>query len=199
MVDEAEPLQLLSRALDQAEALITGTAPEQAALPTPCRSWTVSHLVEHLVNDLGNFAAAVRGEQPSWGAPTGALGDDWAGPFASSRRELEAAWESADVDALVPSMGGEAPLLSRADQQIAELAVHAWDLARATGQSEDLDPAVAEYGLRWATQNLAPQFRGPEDEGKAFGAEVPVPDSAPVYERLAGWFGRDPRWSAGAT
>ncbi|MDQ6848333.1 MAG: TIGR03086 family metal-binding protein [Candidatus Dormibacteraeota bacterium] len=198
MADQAEPLLLLSRALDQAAGLITATRPEQAALPTPCRSWTVRHLIQHLVNDLGNFAAAVRGEKATWEAPTGELGHDWAGSFASARHQLDTAWESADLQSLVPSMGGEAALLSRADQQIAEFAVHAWDLARATGQSEDLDPKVAEHGLRWATQNLNRQFRGPEDEGKAFGAEVPVPDTAPVYERLAGWFGRDPRWSAAA-
>ena len=38
---------------------------------------------------------------------------------------------------------------------------------------------------------LQPQIRG---EGKAFGEEVPVPEDAPAYERLAGWFGRDPYW-----
>ena len=27
------------------------------------------------------------------------------------------------------------------------------------------------------------------------GVEVPVPDDAPVYDRLAGWFGRDPGWT----
>jgi hypothetical protein len=40
-------------------------------------------------------------------------------------------------------------------------------------------------------QTAGPEFRGP---GKAFGVEVPVPDDAPAYERLAGWFGRDPGW-----
>ena len=29
-----------------------------------------------------------------------------------------------------------------------------------------------------------------------FGVEVPVPDDAPVYDRLAGWFGRDPDWTS---
>jgi len=27
------------------------------------------------------------------------------------------------------------------------------------------------------------------------GAEVPVPDDAPAYDRMAGWFGRDPGWT----
>jgi len=39
---------------------------------------------------------------------------------------------------------------------------------------------------------LRPEHRG---AGNAFGAEVSVPLDAPAYERLAGWFGRDPRWS----
>ena len=90
--------------------------------------------------------------------------------------------------------GGEAPLRARADQQITELAVHDWDLARATGQDlAGLDPALAEHALAWSRGMLRPEFRGPD---KAFGVEVPVPDDAPVYDRLAGWFGRDPGWTS---
>jgi hypothetical protein len=32
-----------------------------------------------------------------------------------------------------------------------------------------------------------------------FEAEVPVPEDAPVYDRLAGWFGRDPGWAPGVS
>ena len=92
--------------------------------------------------------------------------------------------------------GGEAPLRFRADHQITELAVHDWDLARATGQQAGLDPAVAEHALRWSRQMLRPEFRGLD---KAFGLEVPVPDDAPAYDRLAGWFGRDPGWRPGGS
>lgn len=196
MAQRPEPLTLLARALDQAAELIAGTRPDQAELGTPCRSWTVRQLIDHLISDLGNFAASVRGEKPDWSKATPASDDRWVDDFTSARRGLDAAWAGAELEAMVPSMNGEAPLISRADQQIAELGIHAWDLARATGQSEDLDPDVADHGLRWATQNLAPQFRGTEDEGKSFGQEVPVPADAPVYERLAGWFGRDPRGSS---
>jgi uncharacterized protein (TIGR03086 family) len=195
MTHSAEPLTVLGRALDQAGELIAGTRPDQAELRTPCRSWTVRQLVGHLISDLDNFAASVRGEKPDWAKPARASDEQWVDAFAAARRGLDEAWSSADVDAMVPTMNGEAPLVSRADQQIAELGIHAWDLARATGQGEDLDAEVGEQGLRWGTQNLAPQFRGPENEGKSFGPEVPVAGGAPVYERLAGWFGRDPRWS----
>ena len=78
------------------------------------------------------------------------------------------------------------------DQQIAELAVHGWDLAVATGQSTPLDTEVGDTALTWARTALQPQFRGSEDEGKAFGPEVDVPEDAPLYDRLAGFFGHRP-------
>ena len=85
-------------------------------------------------------------------------------------------------------------MLGRADQQIAELAVHGWDLARATGQSIDLlDPDIAQHALAWSQRMLRPEHRGP---GRALGAEVPVAEDAPIQDRLAGWFGRDPQWAA---
>lgn len=195
MAQRPVSLTLLERALDQVAATMAGTKPDQAGLRTPCRSWTVQQLVEHLIGDLGNFAARVRGEKPQWGQAPPPVEGPWVDAFATARAGLEDAWDRADLDALVPTMSGEAPLVSQADQQVAELGVHAWDLARATGQDIDLDADVAAYGLQWATRNLAAQFRGTEEEGKAFGPEVPVPADAPVYERLAGWFGRDPHWS----
>ena len=87
--------------------------------------------------------------------------------------------------------GQQAPLRARADQQITELTVHGWDLAVATGQQADLDPALAEHALGWSRRMLRPELRGPG----AFRPEVPVPPDAPAYQRLAGWFGRDPGWS----
>ena len=57
----------------------------------------------------------------------------------------------------------------------------------ATQQSTNLDAEVARVALDWARENLKPQFRG-----QAFGPEVEVPENAPIYERLAGFFGRNP-------
>jgi uncharacterized protein (TIGR03086 family) len=194
----SEPtLDLLHIALDQAGTVVSAVRAEQLALPTPCAQWDVRALLLHVVkSDLGNFAVAARGDAADWGAQPGELGDDWAAEFHKGAKEVSEAWASADCDQLVPQhVGGTAPLRSRADQQIAELAIHAWDLARATGQSVDLSPEVAEHGLAWARPMLRAEYRGSD---KAFGDEVPVPDDAPAYERLAGWFGRDPSWQGAA-
>jgi uncharacterized protein (TIGR03086 family) len=190
----ADNLVLLARALDQAEAVIATVAADQTGLPTPCGDWDVHALLTHVVrDDLRNFGVAARGESPDWRTPADDLGDRWAEDFHDGARELLEQWRAADLDRLVATPGGpEMPLGARMDQQIAELAVHAWDLARSTGADVTLDPALAEHALAWSRPMLQPQFRGPD---KPFGPEVPVPEDAPAYERLAGWFGRDPHWS----
>jgi uncharacterized protein (TIGR03086 family) len=83
---------------------------------------------------------------------------------------------------------GESASTQSMDWQTAELAVHSWDLARATGQSTDLDPEVAQRGLDFMSAALTP-----ENRGAAFGPAVTLPDDAPVFERLVAFAGRDPR------
>jgi len=185
---------LLERALDQTAAVIEAITPDQAGLPTPCADWTVRDLVQHVVaQDLRNFIIAARGEAADWRARAADLGEDWSQEFRSGAARLLDTWRAADLDRPVESPGGgQAQLGARADHQITELAVHGWDLVKATGQTADLDPAVAEHALAWARQMLRPEFRGPD---KAFGVEVIVPDDAPSYDRLAGWFGGNPNWS----
>lgn len=188
-------IDLLESSLNQTTAAIAGIGDDQRSLPTPCAGWDVHALVRHVVGqDLRNFLAGARAESADWQAPADELADDWAGLFRDGAQRLLAEWRAADLELEVPTMGGGvAPLGSRLDQQIAEFAMHSWDLVRATGQKEDLDPAVAEHSLDWSKKLLRPEYRGPN---MAFGPEVPVDPEAPPYDRLAGWFGRDPSWRA---
>ena len=194
VTEEATTLELLDRALQQMRSVLADIRSEQGDLPTPCAAWNVRTLAGHVaVQDLRNFAVRARGEMADWHAPYEDLGDDWLAQFDAGATLLRDTWRAADPNRQIELPGGQSlPLVSLADQQIAELCVHAWDLARATGQDVDLDIEPAERGLEWARRMLRPDARG---EGKAFGEEVPVPDDAPIYDRLAGWFGRDPGWA----
>ena len=193
--EEIDNLDLLERSLQQMSAVIGGIRLEQSGLPTPDADWDVRTLVQHVVaKDLRNFVAATRGDMADWQAPPDELGPNWRAQFDDGAEQVLATWAAVDPDAVVTMPGGaEMPLRTRADQQIAELCVHAWDMVVATGQRIELDDEAAEHGLNWGHRMLKPEMRGP---GKAFGYEVPVADDAPVYDRLAGWFGRDPQWSA---
>jgi uncharacterized protein (TIGR03086 family) len=179
-----ENLDLLQRALGQTGATIARITPEQHGLPTPCEDWDVTTLVTHVTGGLDSLATMVRGEKPDWTAPRPPLGDDWAATFRTKAETLIDTWRSADP--------AQRP---HVEMQIAEHAVHTWDITRALGVPvETLDAAIGEHALAWALQALKPEWRG-AGGGGAFGEEVPVPDGAPAYDRLAGWFGRDPNWS----
>jgi uncharacterized protein (TIGR03086 family) len=189
---DTDPLILLSRALDQAAEVIAGVGPDRADSPTPCRSWNARTVVDHLVQDLDHFATSVKGGEPDWGAPTPSAGDHPAGTFRSRAGDLLELWRGRDLAGTMRVRMGEVPATFVLNQQLAELAVHTWDLVRATGQRVDLDPDVAQTALDWAGGALQPEFRGDEASGKAFGPQVPAPPDAPVYDRLAAFFGRDP-------
>ena len=61
-----------------------------------------------------------------------------------------------------------------------ELVIHGWDLAKATGQPAGYDGPGLEAVLALVTE-----FRGRGIEG-LFGPEVPVPDGAPMFDRILG-------------
>ena len=194
MTSDNDTVALLERALDQTAAIIGAIGAGQATLATPCPDWDVRALVRHVIGqDLRNFIVSARGETADLRAPADGFGEDWVSAFRDRAGQLLEVWHAADLDQPVAMRGGgQAPLRSRGDQQIAELAVHGWDLVKATGQRANMDPRLAERALAWSHGMLRPEMRGPD---RAFGVEVPVPPEAPAYDRLAGWFGRDPGWT----
>jgi uncharacterized protein (TIGR03086 family) len=194
MPSSGDPLTLLSRALDQTAEIISRVKPDQATLPTPDTSWNVRQLLNHTVQDVQRFTASANG---AWWEPGGSdlIGDDWVGAYRKAAGELLRAWSSPGaLERTVEVPVGDFPAEWRINQQVADMAVHGWDIAVATGQStRDLDPAIAQVSLDWARENLLPQYRGEEGSGKAFGPEVACPPDAPIYDRLVAFFGRDPR------
>ncbi|WP_371477450.1 TIGR03086 family metal-binding protein [Kitasatospora sp. NBC_00315] len=192
MSDSTDPVGQLARALRQASAVIGEVRPDQAGLPTPCRSWDVTDLISHLLDDIKQFTLRAAGGIPDRNTAAERVTDHWQRAFDAGAEDLLAAWRRAgDLTGVldVPGMG-ELPARFPVDQQAAEFAVHAWDLATATGRSTDLDEQVGRAALAWAQGALRPQFRGEESEGHAFGPELPIAPDAPTYDRLAAFFGR---------
>jgi uncharacterized protein (TIGR03086 family) len=181
-----DPFRLLARAIEQSAALVARVRPDHAGLPTPCREWDVRALVNHTVYDMQAFTASLEG-QPRPESGVDLIGDDWVTAYQTSSDALLAAWRTRGADGTITTRIGEFPAAWAVGQHTADLAVHGWDIATATRQSRNLDPEVGREALAWAHANLKPQFRG-----TAFGPEVEVPENAPVYDRLAGFFGRDP-------
>jgi uncharacterized protein (TIGR03086 family) len=197
MDDSAEAVVMLSRALDQMDALLAGVHDEHLRLPTPCPEWDVESLVRHVLRSVANFVGVARGESADWRREPPALTERWLSDFQSCSHDLLHAWHQHEPPDVVEFPGiGEVPGRFRIDQQTAEFAVHGWDLWKAMGQPVKLDPDVAETALGFMSAALQPAARGEHRGMVAFGQEVPVPADAPVYDRLAGFAGRDPHWAA---
>src|SRR5439155_27261265 len=110
--------------------------------------------------------------------------------YRDAARALVGAWRSEGaLGRTVKAPMGQLPASWFVGLQTADLVVHGWDLAKATGQAIDLDPELVRLASEWGRENLRPEFRG-----RDFGPEVPVPGDAPLPDRLAGVFGRDPTW-----
>lgn len=179
-------IEVLQRADDQLRQIISQVRSEQARLPTPCAEFDVRALTNHVVYDVQVFKAMITGGQR--GSPdVDLLGDDWLAAYTTSADSLLSAWRTRGTDGTLTSRLGELPATWALGQHASNLIVHAWDLARATGHSSELDPELAEAALAWGRENLKPQFRG-----QAFAPEIQVPEDAPAYDRVAGYFGRTP-------
>ena len=71
---------------------------------------------------------------------------------------------------------------------------HGWDVARALGVDDALDGELCTIALRIAARwPDTPATWGPTGP---FRPRVPVPDDAPAYQRLMGYLGRSPNWTA---
>ena len=87
---------------------------------------------------------------------------------------------------------GSMPLGQAIDRfYTSDVFLHTWDLARATGQDETLDPDLCAEMLA----GMEPIDDLLRSSGQ-YGPKVPVAVDADVQTRLIGFIGRDPAWSA---
>jgi uncharacterized protein (TIGR03086 family) len=82
--------------------------------------------------------------------------------------------------------------LTPAAWRLSELVQHiAWDLARGTGQPYRQDPTTLQACLATLTGLYPPDDL---DARKGIEPPVPVPDDAPLVDRVVAFSGRDPGW-----
>ncbi|MPZ96111.1 MAG: TIGR03086 family protein [Propionibacteriales bacterium] len=171
-----QSIDVLSRALDQTAEVLSAVPADRLSDDTPCNDWDVAGLVAHVVAGPRNFVTMASGGEPDWSAKP-PLPADWTAEFRSAADDLMRMWNDA----------GESASPGAVDSQIAEFAIHTWDLTRATGQSIDLDPQIAQRSLDFMSGALTPDNRG-----DVFAPAVALPEDAPVYDRLVAFAGRDP-------
>lgn len=173
-------------------ALVAGVRPEQWHDDTPCSEWDVLALVHHLLYEQRWVPSVCEGltiEQVGDRFEGDLMGENaaaWPGLLASAIEEAHAAVARPGVlDRTVHLSFGDAPGEEYVTQLTADLAIHGWDLARATGQDEAIDPGAVALLLAWAQANadlLA--------ASGMFGSRIDVPLDTPDDVRLLGLLGR---------
>jgi uncharacterized protein (TIGR03086 family) len=192
----------LAPAAKRMAALVGGVSDNQLGGVTPCPAYTLGDLLDHVGGLSVAFTAAARKAELPGGSqgPSGdasRLEEGWRDRIARDLDTLAAAWTEPQARTGTAVAGGvEMPAEVAALVALDELVVHGWDVARASGQPYDVDPVSLE-----AVHGFVAQFSGPgQEESRAglFGPVVPVPDDAPLLDRVVGMAGRDPSWSRGS-
>ncbi len=171
--------------------LVAGVPDDALVRPTPCERYTVGDLLDHIGGAALAFAGAAR-KTPLEGGPSGDaanLAPDWRTRIPRDLLALADAWHEADAWTGMTRAGGvDLPGDVAGVVALDELVIHGWDLARATSQPARYDGPDLE-----AVYGMVQQFRSSGVEG-LFGPPVPVPDDAPLLDRILGLAGRDPGW-----
>ncbi len=195
MVDHDRRSTLLD-SYENAAVIVSGIDAEDLGNPTPCRRYDVARLVDHIV-EAGHRAAALgRGQTPPSGDDSPHVGlSDAPGQLRQAAEEAAQAWDddSRLFSRFTMPWCEEYTGATLVDMYLAELAAHAWDLARATGQVAELDPSIAVTALEGARAMIKPEYRDMVEPGSPFGEELPPPPGADDWDRLAAFMGRDPR------
>ena len=152
--------------------------PDGWDVPVPsCPGWVARDIVRHLVAWMPGYVTDHGGGILPTGPPTD---DDPAGAWEALRAGMEAALDE--------ERGG-ADLQDAVERFcIGDVLVHTWDLARAAGLDERLDPG--EVHRQWLALDSV-DLQSIRDEGQ-MGPAVDVPDDADEQTRLLAVTGRQP-------
>ncbi len=178
----------LKEAIATTRRVLAATSKDQLDLATPCASWTVSDLIDHIVGGHYFFAAGVNGTPPTDGGG-GFAGGDFLSAFDEASAVSVAAFSGEGVmEKILTLPFGQFPGSAFISLATTDVLTHGWDLARATGQSTDLAPELSEKMRAVAKMAIQDAFRGPE--GAPFGVEQVAPAGSSNADRLAALLGR---------
>jgi uncharacterized protein (TIGR03086 family) len=189
------------RHADAFERKVVAVRPEQWANQSPCEAWDARGVVGHIVVMHGVMLRPLDRELSS--APS--VADDPVGAFRAARADIEAVLDDpALADRECDTPNGRMTVEQQIGDVVSDdLVLHGWDLARATGQDDTMDPDDVER--LWSITTAIPpelmeRYRTPGAFGpgvEVYGPEVKVSEDAALQDRLLGLIGRDPGWLPG--
>jgi uncharacterized protein (TIGR03086 family) len=163
--------------------------------PTPCTDWDLRALLNHTILWTAYSAERrARDEKLPDDLPDTdfTAQPDYAQAYAAQIDRAVAAWsEPGAWTRELAMMGTPTPSADVGALLVAEMVLHGWDIARATGQDFHCDGPVLAAAARTVAANaeLFRQYQG-------FAEPVELGPDAPEFDRLLASSGRDPAWTA---
>jgi uncharacterized protein (TIGR03086 family) len=173
-----DQLQLYRQVSEWTGGLAAG-AENQLDAPTPCDSWNVRTLLNHMIDTQRYFAGTARGEKVSMSQDPASLGiDDPPRKLAQAQKDvIDAFSQPGIIDERGFALG-----IAFSDQLL-----HGWDLARATHQDATMPDGLAAR----AYDIVYGRFTDEQREG-VFKPEIAMPNDASAQDRLLAYTGRAP-------
>ncbi len=181
----------LQQAFDSTRGVLANVQKSQLGDATPCATWDVSGLINHIVGGTHWFAANVNeGGTDDDGSdlPDFASGDYLASFDEGANAAVAAFGADGALEKMIKLPFGTFPGAAFLGLATTDAFTHGWDLAKATGQSTDLAPELAAALLEGAKASIPDAFRGPE--GAPFGPVQEAPKGATAADELAAFLGR---------
>jgi uncharacterized protein (TIGR03086 family) len=183
-----DPVSALEVSYGHLNKAVGNLTAEQLHGTSECTEWDLRAVLNHVLGAGVMFTLANKGESvPEDGGDL--LGADPVAACAEISAANIAAWQAAGAlegERTYPF--GTFPAPAALMINVGEVTVHAWDVAKSTGQDSTIDPEVAQLLFDFYNSIPLDAYR----EHGAFGAIVPVDESAPVADRMLGLIGFHP-------
>ncbi|MEX1107251.1 MAG: TIGR03086 family metal-binding protein [Ilumatobacteraceae bacterium] len=150
--------------------------------PAPCEGWVARDIIVHVGSNILPLGTTLQGTDRREFAP----GDDIVAAWNDARDTFTAGLTTGDLTANVPGPFGPMPAGDLIGRFVAmDLLVHTWDLARAVGGDERLDPDVVAA----AYSGLKPMDAMIRQPG-VFGPKTEAPEGADLQTEFLCFLGR---------
>jgi uncharacterized protein (TIGR03086 family) len=180
----------LERAQAVTREVLANVTVDQLDMRTPCESWNVRDVVNHLVGANNWFAGTMTEGESAPEDKNDYASGDYLSAYDSACKASVAAFDAPGaLEKTVRLPFGELPAAMYLGLATNDVFAHGWDLAKATGQPTDLDPDVAVPLLAAMEAGLPDALRGP-DGVAPFGPKRSAPPGAPAADKLAAFLGR---------
>ena len=144
----SENLRWYTKAIYGFDHVVRLAPPDSWDNPSPCEGWTARSVVGHLIGVQRYLASTITGEEVTLTPmvdPHLHAGDDPAAAWAAARDHVLEVLDHPDViHRMVNTFRGMETVDEMIGNNVSDTTIHAWDLARALGVDDKLDPGLVE-------------------------------------------------------